>query len=131
MDDSEARYLIEQFNKYVSWKTRHGELELVALAVAVATAGLAVSVGGWVLRSVPPTIVTIVLPAVLLLLVLVIVLDGLRQHRRIERTYEDCEKRLMALEDYRSKHKALPDGITFRLIVEKPEEVRRILGNSS
>jgi hypothetical protein len=42
----------------------------------------------------------------------------------------DLSKRLSTLEEYRSKYKSLPDTITFRKIVKKPKEVRKLLEES-
>jgi hypothetical protein len=35
MEDSEARYVIDQFNKYASWRMRLREVRLVALTFAI------------------------------------------------------------------------------------------------
>lgn len=134
MDDSEARYLIDQYNKYASWKTRHGELELVGLAVAVATTGLAVSIAGWFWRTSTTDTIVMVLPVPMLLLVFVMLVIGWREHLRIRRAYEDHEKRLTALERYRSRNKSLPDTLTFSKIIKfeefKTEDMEKLLQKS-
>jgi protein-S-isoprenylcysteine O-methyltransferase Ste14 len=127
LNDDEARYLIDQYNKYVSWKTRYNELTLVAVAISVAAASLGVAVAALILRSFPTNVFGVIIGLVLLLLVLAMFYNGWRQHRRIERDYEEYEKRLVALENYRSEHRSLPDGVTFKLIVEKPGEADRLV----
>ena len=119
MDDTEAKFLIDQFNKYVSWKTRHGELELVASAVAIATTGLGLSVAAFFWRLVD--IVMTALTGAMLLAVLALLVLVWRLSSRIDKTYKDYEKRLTALEDYRSNYKSLPDAITFGRIINPKE----------
>lgn len=126
MDDSEARYLIDQFNKYASWKARWWEIMFAFLAIIVAADALYLS-------SVPVgerfglvwTIVAVVL--------VVIAFTTMEHDRRMRLGFE---KRLTLLEGYRSRHKlvtsgALPDSVTFKAIIEsKPEQLEKLLEES-
>jgi hypothetical protein len=130
MNDDEARYLIDQYNKHISWKTRHSELGFVAIAVAVATSAYVLSVATFFWRPASLDNVGWILAFATMLAGAVMILLIWRESRRVEKIYKDHEKRLTALENYRSRHKSLPDAITLKLIVEKPDDVERLLKDS-
>jgi len=44
VDDSEARYLIDQFNKFASWRWRREELRLTVLGPGIAIFAIGISV---------------------------------------------------------------------------------------
>jgi len=124
MDDDEARYLIDQFNKYVSWRVRRTELWLVETASLVSVIALGIVLlnqggylSGWVL------VIYLVIWTLLMLL-------GHVDSRRIDQTHKRLQKRIEALESYRFRSKSLPDEITFSKIIDpklKQDDLRELL----
>jgi len=128
LDDDEARYLIDQFNKYASWDVRSWEIMLSFAAVLIAANALLLSsmtekskteMGIWVWGF----------SLALFVAVFVAAQRAIRGDSGKRNRYRTI---LVRLEHYRCRHKsvpnkALPDGITFKLIVEKPEEVETLL----
>jgi hypothetical protein len=124
MNDAEARYLIDQYNKYVSWRTRRQELPLMACTLGVTIVVVFISLSSFLNASsaVPSRDFAIRLGVVAIIIVFLVL--GMFSWFLLK---ADCEQdvfaeRLMLPEDYRFKHRALPNSITLRLIVEKPEE---------
>jgi hypothetical protein len=126
MDDNEARYLIDQFNKYASWKARWWEIMFPFVAIILAADALYLS-------SVPVGERFGLVWAIVAGGFVVIAFVTMEHDRR---TRLGCEKRLILLEDYRSRHKlltsgALPDCTTFKTIIEsKPEQLEKLLEES-
>lgn len=124
MDDDEARYLVDQFNKYVSWRVRRTELWLVEAALLVSVIALGIVLlnqggllSGWVL---------LIYLVAWILLILLVNIDSLR----IDEAHKRYQKRIEALESYRFRNKSLPDEITFSKIIDpklKQDDLRELL----
>jgi hypothetical protein len=119
--DDEARFLIDQFNKYASWRTRRREVAIAGAAFGVTIAAVYVSWVGypnytwWMLWSMQ-----------LLLLVLGVLVFAVSL--AIADQIGDYSKRLRALEAYRSQHRSLPQSITFEIVVEsKSDRLKKLL----
>lgn len=137
MKDDEARYLIDQFNKYASWRTRRQELPFVACTFGITIVAVFISLSSFLKASspVPSLDFTLQLGAVTLIVVFLMWFTFLWFFLKAHREQDAFAECLVLLEDYRLKHKslpdkALPDSITFKLIVEKPEEVKNLLKES-
>lgn len=117
MSDDEAKFLIDQFNKYASWDVRSWEVMFPFVVVIIAANALLVSTiktDTWV------WVITAILAVVVLIFAWLIMRADSKKRSR----HKDL---LLLLEDYRSKHKALPETITFNLIVQKPKEAEDAL----
>lgn len=130
MKDDEARYLIDQFNKYASWSMRGEELRLMVLAPGFAIIAIGISI--FFYEKLPWSVVDTIVISCLVIVVAAVVLQTLRRVLRTLDSYEDNRRRLLLLEDYRSMHEgtihALPDSVTFKKIVEsKPDELEKLL----
>jgi hypothetical protein len=133
MKDDEARYLIDQFNKYASWSMRGEELRLMVLAPGFAIIAIGISI--FFYEKLPWSAVDTIVISCLVIVVAAVVLQTLRRVLRTLDSYEDNRRRLLLLEDYRSMHEgtihALPDSVTFKKIVEsKPDELEKLLKES-
>jgi len=132
MDDSEARYLIDQFNKYASWIMKGPELVIPILALIVASMALVISVMnplGLFSRYPPPW--NSVALAVFASPILALWLLWSRIFNKIIDEYGQNRRRLIALMDHYSKYRSLPDSLTFGTIVKwKPEELEKALADS-
>jgi hypothetical protein len=125
MNDDEARYLIDQYNKYVSWAVRVREV-FFAVYFGFSMAGLALLYS--IAFQVMPTEVKPALTVLAVVTVFAFVTAFLIYDRRFVSAYRSHRSCLCMLEDYRFKHKSLPDQVTFRKIVEsKPEELEKLL----
>lgn len=129
MNDDDSRYLIDQFNKYASWTVRRAEVELVGAGVVGTMLAIVVTLmyysGMFASASFPANLLYLLFLA---LGILIIVRQIGKIPKAIQQELERSTRRLVALEDYRSKHGSLPDGITFKRIVEsKLEELEELL----
>ncbi|MCJ7505564.1 hypothetical protein MUP05_03710 [Candidatus Bathyarchaeota archaeon] len=132
MNDDEARYLIDQFNKYASWASRGAELAFSAQALAVAFWALMISVMNllgffsWIL---PPW--NTVMVAVFVIPVMGLMVLSMRHYRKVDDEYRQDRRRLIALMDHYSKCRFLPDILTFATIVKwKPDQLKKALADS-
>jgi hypothetical protein len=123
MNDDEAKYLIDQYNKYASWRTKDTELGLSQWTAILAMLAILVSIVSLALRGAPLDIFSPVLglPWVYLWLTLAIVVVCFVMYARgyIETTgqYADDAYRLLILEKYRSRFHSLP-SLTLDKIVD-------------
>jgi len=130
MEDDEARYLIDQYNKYVSWAERLHETTATFVILTVAVTSLFLSVVSYFSRggtNQDPT-------SNLFVFVFAWGMAGFAASVflwfsvSLRSRYLDHWRRLSILEDYRSRFKSLPDCITFRKVVEsKPSELEKLL----
>jgi len=119
MDDDEARYLIDQFNKFASWRVRYFEILFPYLAVGVAIAALYFSSIGGESSSINRSIIAFGFVA-FLIITTVLALDRHTRYR----------EELVLLEGHRFKYKSLPDSVMFNRIVErkfKPKDLKELL----
>jgi hypothetical protein len=117
MKDDDARYLIDQFNKQASWESGDWGRLIPYIALITALEALAIPALG-----IHPDI-GIVITVFFVILVTALALTVADSLNR--RSYRF---RLDLLEDYRYRHKCLPDGITFRTVdYWKPKQLARFL----
>jgi hypothetical protein len=131
LDDLEARYLIDQFNKYASWFLK-GKEPMYALT-ALGLTGSAILFTMYAILGVyqllPNFVVWIWFFGIIFAMAYL--------YRKLQdltklllRENEDNRKRLIALENYRMKHRSLPDETTFEKIVgSSPEDLEKLLGS--
>jgi MFS superfamily sulfate permease-like transporter len=137
MKDDEARYLIDQFNKYASWNVSHWITLCSFLAVLLATTAVFLSITGTYQQIVsspyPYNLIEYVIAVGFFLFMLWLLVKASVNYNHDIRSFN---KRLVILEDYRFEHKllpnkALPDCITLGLIVKsKPDELKKLLKES-
>jgi hypothetical protein len=126
--DSEARYLIDQFNKYTSWRTRDREVGIVGAAFGLTVAAMAVAAYG---SSVGYSKYPLFLPSLYAILGVLGVL-GFALSVLIIHEIRSCSKKLKMLEVHRSGHRSLPPSVTFETITEwKWKKLNRLLGESA
>lgn len=122
MDDNEARYLIDQYNKYASWGVRFFEILFPYFAVAVAIAALYFSSVSFRVSWMRAFVLAIGALACLMATTYLTITRHLK-HR----------EQLILLEDHRFKYKRLPDSVTFKKIVRskfKPKDLEKLLKES-
>jgi lipopolysaccharide export LptBFGC system permease protein LptF len=133
MDDGEARYLIDQFNKFASWRIAETQFELSQSATLIALLAVGLSVVGisWQYTK-PPTEFAFVSTLFLMVIVLGIYVAMRREYRAVRAEHKDDASRLLALEDHYSRFKSLP-SITLAKIVDSkftPEDLKKLLKES-
>ena len=131
MDDLEARYLIDQFNKYASWFLKGKEPMYSLTALGLTSSAIVITLFAilGVYQLLPNFVVWIWF--------FVIIFTMAFLYRRLMdftksmlREHEDNRRRLIALENYRMKNRSLPDGMTFEKIVgSPPEDLEKSLGS--
>jgi hypothetical protein len=136
MNDEEARYLIDQFNRYVSWNTTRTQLSLSGWIIVLAFSAFGVSVFGLFASNLPLVepyrtyLFCFAATGVLLSLFAVSAIMIIREFRSIPKTEENYRDALLHWKNIAPNtslpNKALPDGITFKLVIEKPEEVEKL-----
>jgi hypothetical protein len=118
MKDDEARYLIDQYNKYAAWNAGYWSTSLPYLALFLATVALVFSIlfqtEPSAFRTYPVDLIMILSAFGLLILVMVALLGSELKH--IKEHLAFCD-RLVMLEDHRSRYKSLPDALTFEKII--------------
>lgn len=128
MEDSEARYLINQFNNYASWSLKY--VDVITSFGTFAIAMIAMSIASvvyfgknWLtdyqIEYYYPVVWSVGI--LLMICVIVILLIGFMNRDR-------NEKKLLILEDYRSRNKCLPNDLTLKKIIEfKPNNLEQFL----
>lgn len=126
MDDNEARYLIDQFNKYASWNVRRLEPLLAYVAVSAAL--------GVFFFSRNPFSDSLLNSLVIYAAVMVYLAGASSVVVIVTNRHSGYRARLIVLEDYRSKHKSLPDTLTFSKIIKfkefKTDDLDKLLKES-
>jgi hypothetical protein len=135
MNDDEARYLIDQYNEYVSWSERPYEATGATIFILIlATLTLFLSLMS--MRSTTPGFLfswlfgSVILPWFIWGFASGVALLFFAFYRTIRHVYRGHERRLLALERYRSRHKSLPDSITLELVVKQPDKAEKLLNES-
>jgi hypothetical protein len=119
LNDDEARYLIDQFNKYASWTSKDLSADLSLAVLALATIGVAVSIIG-----LPSETLGIFLGFLLLALLVTFFCYVVTRSREHDRN----KMKLIVLEKHRFRYKSLPDDATFvKILASKPEEIEKLL----
>lgn len=134
MNDDEARYLIDQFNKYAYLKVRQAEIGLSRNIFVVATTAVFIALMSLFLPQ-EHNVYTLGITVLVFVVFFVLVVWSTRDFDRADERHKKYERWLTALEDHRSKHKlrpnrALPDSISFKLLVEHPEDLDKLLKES-
>lgn len=124
LDDSEAKYLIDQFNKYSSWFLKGYEPWYSAMAMTVAGIALMVVITNNLNLLKLSPFWGVAMYFVVLVGVMVMLITIARFTLEMTREHERNAKKLIALENYRSKHKSLPDSLTFETI--KSESLQQL-----
>jgi len=129
--DSEAMYLISQFNTYASWSSRGTEMDVASAAAMIACVGLFFSIFQ-VMDSAPSEPPLASFRGMFLFLFLAVlfglVLMFYLQSRKILRSVKSDSEKLRILESHRQEHHSFPDNLTFEAIVtSKPEDLRTLL----
>jgi len=122
MDDTEAKFLIDQFNKYASWAFRPSELFYSLFAVLVAVAVL--------ITTLPPSSPEARSGAVVFFMACIFIL-GWYMHSSYRKDHTDVAARLLFLDTYR-RNSSLPDGLDLAAVVgsnakDLPELVKKLL----
>ena len=132
MDESEARYLIDQFNKFASWRLTRWNYAYPVLTLLVAAMAIFYSLTGTyqavILLEHPYSEITRAAAWTFFFVmagVSAFTVGGYGKEVRF------LQERLAILEDYRFKHKALPDSVPFTVMVERcPEQLEKLLKES-
>jgi len=136
MNDEQARYLIDQFNKYASWAPRLYEMALTGTGTFIAYLALSLVIlgtYGWEPKSVYAEIsIEFARWGSLAIVVVTMYLFG-KAIAGIRGEHTRNRQILVALENYRSQFRSLPDTIALKKLVEvkTKEDVDRLLGNVS
>jgi hypothetical protein len=131
MNDDEARYLIDQFNKFTSYRMGATQFELSIWAVVLAISAILFSEIPIAWRGAQPDIMTIeVFPLMAFGIVIFAILAVFHHCYKADRIHKDDVDILMALESHRSRYKRLPDTITLERVTHlgfKAEDLRKLL----
>jgi len=130
MNDNEARYLIDQFNKYASWNVTHWINMFPYLAILLAVFALSFSLpeidGEIVVLSNP--MIRALIPSIAIILVVAAAIWVGWRYNQDSRSLARC---VVVLEKHRSRFKSLPDSITLeKLVQSKPDELEKLLKES-
>jgi len=131
MDKEDAKYLIDQFNKYASWSMiQHYQLSLTLDPLLVSVLALFVS-SGFVLfpdLSRSSIYARIGFIAFLIVVFLFVQRRAIRKFNEASLEQDENETVLQLLMDFYLRHKSLPDNLTFEQVVSgKPAELKILL----
>jgi len=119
VDDDEAKFLIDQFNKYASWSVRRIEVALPFYAVLVAT------IAFWIAFQ-PNLLPENVAWEISSFVIGGIVGSALAAYLRQRSRYSDLKERLILLDTYRRKS-SLPDRLDLAQVIGTEEIPLRIV----
>lgn len=127
LDDSEARYLIDQFNKYSSWFFKGLEPMYPTTIALIAVVAMSLTIFQALGLAQLPDLSRLIHVIIIVLLLAVTIIMMLIS-TDITKEHESNLKKFIALENYRSKHKSLPDSLTLnKIIASKPPDIEKIL----
>jgi hypothetical protein len=134
MKDDEARYLIDQYNKFASYRMGETHFQFSNWAVVFAACAILTSVIPIAWRGAQLDVMTsLVFPLVILTIAALFAILAFRNYHKAHKQHENDMDILMLLEDYRSTHKGLPDTITLGKITNlqfKAEDLEKLLAES-
>lgn len=137
MDDNEARYLIDQYNKYASWSTARIQFYFSEWTISFAGVAVCIAILGLFAANIPADgpyrtyMLGVFAPVSIMILVAVGARQVYRDLGKAKKEQEEDEKCLLTLEEHRSKYKSLPDGLTLTKIVESElDELKKLLEES-
>jgi len=133
MDKDDAKYLIDQFNKFASWGVSQPLQQVYStLALIVGCWAIITSLFVAFLQLFPPpsvmerTVVGFGIPTVMFILILFFLRRVSRLSGKVMDAHGRNIEKLTALMDYLSKCGSLPSDLTFEKIVKsKPEDLRK------
>jgi hypothetical protein len=121
VNDSEARHVIDQFNKYASWEVGYWGIVVPYFALLIALLAFVVAAWGYH----PAVWSLLAIFAVLLATAFGFFLADVLRRRSFR-------YRLELLESYRSAFNSLPDQVTFSMVTRwKAVELRKVLDESA
>jgi hypothetical protein len=130
MSNDEAKFLIDQFNKFASWRIAENQFLLSESLVLLSLSALGAAIWSLAFRATPPNLVTsIILPGALFACVIIICVLFYRNYYRAKEEHEADANRLLALEDHYSRFKSLPTLILARIVDPKftPKDLEKFL----
>ncbi|MCJ7768462.1 hypothetical protein MUP79_08730 [Candidatus Bathyarchaeota archaeon] len=134
MDDDDAKFLIDQFNKFASWRIAGTQFEFSknAILVALLALGLAVVSISWQYTFRPTTELAFAGACSLMIVVVAVFVVIVRQHRAVGVEHDNDVSRLLALEEHYSRFKSLPSITLAKLVDSKftPEDLEKFLKES-
>jgi hypothetical protein len=119
VDEDEAKFLIDQFNKYASWAVRRGEFEFPFYAMLLATIVFWVTIQPGLL---PKNVVWEVSSCITGFIIGLALAVYLKQQSR----YPDFKERLILLDTYRRKS-SLPNSLDLAQVIGTEEIPLRII----
>jgi len=133
MSKDDAKFLIDQFNKFASWRMAETQFESSQNATLLALLAVGLSVVGisWQYNK-PPTEFAFATTLFLIVVVFGIYVAMRREYRAVRAEHKNDASRLLALEEHYSRFKSLP-SITLAKIVDSkftPEDLKKLLKES-
>lgn len=150
--DDNAKYLVDQFNKYASWRNTEKSVGLSQWPLVLTWLAVGISIVSLSWRITNPLstlsgssssattlayspldifayfLMGLVVPLALVVLILVAYRMYSQDYKAFKKEHEDDVSRLLALENHRSRFNSLPSGITLPKIVKmKPDELEKLL----
>jgi len=131
MDDDHAKFLIDQFNKFASWRIAKAQFEFSSNAtfLALVMVGLAAVSISWQYTFRPTTEFVFATTVALIIIVAALFVVMRWQYREVRAEQNKDASRLLALEEHYSEFKSLP-SITLRKLVDSkftPEDLKKLL----
>ena len=130
MDDDDAKFLIDQFNKFASWRIAQSQFEFSQWATFLALVALALSVMiiSWQLIK-PPTEFAVVIMVSLMVIACVAYVMMRKEYRAVRAEHNNDASRLLALEEHYLRFKSLPSITLAKLVDSKftPEDLKKFL----
>jgi hypothetical protein len=134
LDKDDAKYLIDQFNKFASWGVSQPLQQVYStLTLIVGCLAIITSLFVAILHLIPPPsvmgliVVGFGIPTVIFILILVFLRRVSRLTEKVMDTHGRNIEKLTALMDYLSKCGSLPSDLTFeRIVKSKPEDLGKL-----
>jgi hypothetical protein len=124
----DAKFLIDQFNKFAAWRIAERQFEFSSHAVRLALIAVLISIVAvsWA-SSKPSTYVAFVFTGLLVAMIVVYFVFISRDYRKFSADDDDDASRLLILEEHYSRFESLPHMTLERIIDFKPEDLRKYL----
>lgn len=124
----DAKFLIDQFNKFAAWRIAQAQFEFSWYAVFLALTAVLVSIVSlyWVYFK-PPTWLAFVFALFLMLGISGIVVLMGRHYNALRRKHRDDANRLLILEQHYSRFESLPQMTLKNITDFKPEDLWKYL----
>jgi F0F1-type ATP synthase assembly protein I len=128
----DAKFLIDQFNKFAAWRIAERQFEFSSHAVRLALIAVLISIlaVSWA-ASKPSTYVTLVIAGVItgiLIAIMVVYLLFIScDYRKFSAEDDDDASRLLILEEHYSRFESLPHITLEKIMDFKPEDLKKYL----